>query len=405
MLRFLTWLFCCKPRFAALVGAGCCTVLMPMVASAQRRPGQGSHRGAQAYRQSAQATSQRSSLQSVVSRPSPVRPTAYSQSEMIIEGPISGGPMHEEYLAEEYVGEFGYPGASPQSHHACDSLGCDSLACGKSSFLLDWSRAELWAGTVAFTGPGNFVGNAGSAAYQTGGAFGFQEGFNFGARMPSLFSGQLGSQVGVRLTQTSLDGSTAGADRRSQMFLTGGLFRRVDYGLQGGMVVDYLHDDWFYKADLLQLRGELSFVTAHRGEWGFRFTNSQQTSDSTIIAGGNSVDLSLESLDSYRFFARRNFGPQLQSSAEFFGGWSEQKNALFGMRIELPLAAELGLEAESLYGTPPSESMLGYDQEWWNIAIALKWTPGRSFGTARDYYRPLFKVADNASLLVQRLRP
>ncbi|HBE69968.1 MAG TPA: hypothetical protein DDW52_17620, partial [Planctomycetaceae bacterium] len=200
-------------------------------------------------------------------------------------------------------------------------------------------------------------------------------------------------------------GSTAGMDRRSQMFLTGGLFRRVDYGLQGGLVVDYLHDDWFYKADLLQLRGELSFVTAYRGEWGFRFTNSQQTSESTISIGGSSIDLSLESLDSYRFFARRNFGIHLQSTAELVAGWSEQKNALVGLRIELPLAAELGLEAESLYGTPPSESMLGYDQEWWNIAIALKWTPGRSFGTARDYYRPLFKVADNASLLVQRLTP
>ncbi|HBE70385.1 MAG TPA: hypothetical protein DDW52_19725, partial [Planctomycetaceae bacterium] len=233
MLRFLNWLLGCESHIAMMIGVGFCTIWMPITASAQMRPGQNRQTSRQSYRHSARDRGQQSPLRSVVSRSAPVRQAAHAQQpEVIAEGPISG------HVSDQgYVDEFGPSVAFGQSP-ACDSCRFDSSPCGSPSFLLDWSRAELWAGTVAFTGPGNFLGNSNLVTGQTGGSFGFQEGFNFGARMPSLAGGQLGSQIGGRLTQTSLDGSTAGMDRRSQMFLTGGLFRRVDYGLQGGLVVD-----------------------------------------------------------------------------------------------------------------------------------------------------------------------
>jgi hypothetical protein len=34
--------------------------------------------------------------------------------------------------------------------------------------------------------------------------------------------------------------------------------------------------------------------------------------------------------------------------------------------------------------------------------MALVWTPGRSFGTQRDYYRPLFEVAGSGTLIATR---
>lgn len=296
------------------------------------------------------------------------------------------------------------PIASPA---VCDT-GCDTFlgtAASCRTFLFDWSRADLWLGVTAFTGPGNFIGSTGAADGQAGGAFGFQEGFNFGARVPSLLSGQLGSQIGLRLTQTNLDGSTAGTDSRNQMFLTAGLFRRVDYGLQGGLVVDYLHDDWVYKADLLQLRGELSFLLSPIHDLGFRFTSSQQTSNTQTNVAGTVTDVSLQSLDTYRFFYRVGFGADARGTAELMGGFTEESTAVWGAKIKVPLQAELGLETNVLYGTAPNSSTMPYAEETWNVSMSFVWTPGRAFGSARDYYRPLFDVADNASLLVQRIMP
>ncbi|GAB5405318.1 MAG: hypothetical protein Aurels2KO_35490 [Aureliella sp.] len=288
-------------------------------------------------------------------------------------------------------------------HPACDSYGGIQAAC--RNYLFDWSRADLWVGATGFTGPASQIGTPASPEGNVGGAFGFQEGFNFGAKLPSLLSGQLGSQIGVRLTHTSFDGSTAGADRRNQMFLTAGLFRRVDYGLQGGLVIDYLHDDWVYKADLLQLRGELSFLLSESHELGFRFTDSQQMSSSRANVGGNPVDVSLQTLDTYRFFYRVLFGPQARGTAELMGGFSSESSSLWGVKLKLPLQGELGLETNMLYSPAPSEAAMPYSHESWNVSMALVWTPGRGFGAARDYYRPLLDVADNASMLVERIMP
>ncbi len=289
------------------------------------------------------------------------------------------------------------------AHPACDSYDGIQAAC--RNYLFDWSRADLWVGSTAFTGPASHIGTPAAPEGNVGGAFGLQEGFNFGAKLPSLLSGQLGSQIGLRLTHTSLDSSTAGTDRRNQMFLTAGLFRRVDYGLQGGLVIDYLHDDWVYKADLLQLRGELSFLLSDCHDIGFRFTDSQQVSSSRANVGGNPIDVRLQTLDTYRFFYRVRFGPGARGTAELLGGFSSESSSLWGVKLKVPLRGELGLETNVLYSPAPSEAMMPYSHESWNVSMALVWTPGRGFGAARDYYRPLFDVADNASMLVERLMP
>lgn len=130
----------------------------------------------------------------------------------------------------------------------------DACCCHPFGWLLDWSRGDLWLGSTSFSAHGNFLGEGPGDQGQVSGNFGFQEGFNFGTRLPGVMGGQLGSQLGMRFTQTQLEGTNAGHDSRQQTFITAGLFRRVDYGLQGGLVVDYLHDDWLYKADLLQFQ-------------------------------------------------------------------------------------------------------------------------------------------------------
>lgn len=284
----------------------------------------------------------------------------------------------------------------------CDSCGgLDACGCNPTGFLFDWTRAELWAGTVGFTVPANFLNTASNSTGAIEGAFGFQEGINFGTRVPSLLSGQMGSQLGLRFIHSQLDGSAAGVDNRQQLFLTTGLFRRVDYGVQGGLVVDYLHDDWIYKADLLQLRGELSYLLSPCHELGFRFSDSQQIDDSSYRLPGNptSTSFRVTSLDAYRGFYRFRFSEQARGQAEMQAGWTKDSGTILGLNLQLPLQNQVGLTTTATYLIPPSDASPAYASEGWNLGIALVWTPGRQFGLARDYYRPLFDVADNGTLI------
>lgn len=301
------------------------------------------------------------------------------------------------------------PNAVYHSEHpmatACDGCGMSGIcACNPVGYLFDWSRADLWAGFASFSGEGNFVTTGAATDGEVEGSFGFQQGFNFGSRMPSLLAGQIGAQFGMRFTQSQIHGTGAGNDSRTQTFVTAGLFRRVDYGLQGGVVVDYLHDDWIYQADLLQLRGELSFLFSSCHDFGFRFTESQQVDDTQAVLRGRaaSVPIELSSLDTYRFFYRIRYGPAASGTAEINLGFSEDSHTILGLDLKTALQGQVGLHATTTYSLPADSAIDRYSREGWNLGIALVWTPGRCFGQARDYYRPLFDVADNGSLLVKR---
>lgn len=287
------------------------------------------------------------------------------------------------------------------SSNGCDSCGGQDVCCCRPGFLLDWTRAELWAGMVGFSVPGNFLSTASDSAGAIEGSFGFQQGINFGTQVPSLLCGQMGSQIGVRFIQSQLDGTAAAPDHRQQLFLTTGLFRRVDYGVQGGLVVDYLHDDWIYQADLLQLRGELSYLLSPCHELGFRFTDSQQIDDTSYQLRGSLVStaIRLSSLDTYRGFYRFRFSEQARGQAELQAGWTQDGGAILGMTLNTPLQNQIGLTTNATYLMPPKDASPSFASEGWNLGLALVWTPGRKFGLARDYYRPLFDVADNGSLI------
>ncbi len=285
--------------------------------------------------------------------------------------------------------------------NACDSCGSEFCCCNPAGYLIDWTRADLWAGTTGFVGPGNFITSGANSAGAVEGSFGFQEGVNFGSRVPSLLCGQMGAQLGLRFVQAQLDGSAAGTDNRQQTFATAGMFRRVDYGVQAGLVVDYLHDDWIYQADLLQLRGEVSYLLTPCHELGFRLTDSQQTDAITASLASSNTPITpkLAALNTYRFFYRYRYGELGRGLAELQAGWTETSGTVLGIDLKTPLQNQLGLATSVTYVIPNEDASLSFASEGWNLSMAIVWTPGRGFGQARDYYRPLFDVADNGSLL------
>lgn len=256
-----------------------------------------------------------------------------------------------------------------------------------------------------FTGQPNFASD--DAGRNDGsGSFGFHQGFNFGRPMFLIGCGEYGWQFGLRAAQSNLSGAEFTNDERTQLFLTGGIFRRVDCGWQWGVALDYLNDQWYYDVNLLQIRGELSWKVSPDNEFGFRFSQSTQSSSSVASVLDNLGGLVLtnagfEATDQNRFFHRRMLHNGITVEANI--GFSGSSEVLLGSMFDVPLTHTLGLRTGVDYLIPDGGSATnGHRQEGWNLGVSLVWTPcGRMCG-GRDYFRPLMNVADNGSFMIRR---
>lgn len=329
-----------------------------------------------------------------------------SMSREVIESPAgqriivdegAGGVQlpHSEYWEEgdcDSCGHGGY-GRKYCGDPACNACGPD---CCLPCFRLD--TLELFAGAHGFTGPLN----------RGSGSFGFHEGIN--GSVPFICG--FGIQGGYQATQNNFEGAYFTPDDRTQSFVTVGLFRRVDLGLGGGVVVDYLSDEWDYDVNLAQLRGELSWKMPCQHEWGFWFAagidrstvNARQVQfplpgedeDTVVISDGT---YTVQPLDIYAFFYRKPFACGGEGRA--WGGFSDDSRGLLGANIRLPVSNCLSFTADFLYIMPAESSQSAFAEEVWNVSFNLVWTPRFRPRCGPDYYRPLFDVANNGSFVVQ----
>lgn len=312
-------------------------------------------------------------------------------------------------------GIFGGPACGMESM-MCDGGGdCGCDACGgcdvdRIPFFLpmlriNWCRFNFFAGVQGFQGPMNFAStSAADPAVRSGsGSFGFYEGVNEGRSLKNWLGWDLSAQLGLRATQSNLIGSEFTDESRQQVFVTGGLFRRVDYGLQYGGVIDYLNDDWWYQADVTQFRGELSWKTRGCHVFGMQAMQSMggQTSGSFVQqADGTTFEstVAFEPIDQYRIFYRRMLNGSGNWSA--FGGWTEDDDGLMGASLNLPMKRNIVLATSATFLVPnEGATSNGHREEGWNISMGLVYRPGGPKGCGR-YCRPLFDVADNGTFIV-----
>ncbi|MCC9640965.1 hypothetical protein LOC71_01675 [Rhodopirellula sp. JC740] len=291
----------------------------------------------------------------------------------------------------------------------CDG-GCDGM-CGGAEidcfplFLpilrVDWSRFSFFAGSQAFKSPMNYPALDANGQPRGGsGSFGFYQGFNEGRDLRNWLGLDLSAQLGVRATQTNLEGEEFTSGRMHQVFVTGGLFRRVDYGLQYGLVVDYMNQDWYYQSDLVQLRGELSWKASACHEFGFQFMAGVTDQTVTTEAGGFTSTEVIEPVDQYRAFYRRTMGTTGHMTA-FLGGTSEE-HFIWGSEMEIPLQTNWSLLLGSAYFSPGDDTPLDANEsEGWNISLGFAFRPGVTRPKQR-YRNPLFQVADNGSFFLFR---
>ncbi|NOY43240.1 MAG: hypothetical protein GXP26_15575 [Planctomycetes bacterium] len=253
----------------------------------------------------------------------------------------------------------------------------------------------VWAGVHGFRGPRDFSPNpAAPFNNRSDSNFGFQEGINISGRAPliGLLFPQLSYQLGYQAVQSRLSGTVDSPDDRSQQFVTAGLFRRVQTGLQFGVVWDYLRDDLDEEVDFQQIRSEISLKSPRGREIGFFATTS---TNSNTING-----IAYEATDQFALFFRWNLGNGRE--CRLWGGATGSSEGIFGGEFYAPLNDRWSLQSSFNYLiTDQNAGLAGVSQEGWNIGMNLVWHLGRTARRgSRSPYRPLFAVADNGWMVI-----
>ena len=266
----------------------------------------------------------------------------------------------------------------------CDSCGCppgDACGCPRPRCWIDclgglFTNSEFFVGSQAYQGYG----------LEEDSGFGFHGGFNTGMPLNWLTCGLFSAQVGVNAVYADLASSDNSATKE-QMFYTAGFFRRVDYGLQGGVVADVLDASSEFDPRVVQIRGELSWAYPSHHLFGFRFGRNVQDHDDETQEG-----ILRKSLDNYRLFYQV---PGCNGGfSEVEAGWTDEGNALVGSRFDIPFNQCWALRSGFTYVIPDAA-----DRDGWNIFLGMSFRP-RGAGWYDFYHRPMFDVADNGSMML-----
>jgi hypothetical protein len=250
----------------------------------------------------------------------------------------------------------------------------------------------FWGGVHGFRGPRDFI-----PAGQSNSNFGFQEGVNLSGRAPlvGFLFPELSYQLGFQSLQSRLSGTATSSADRDQQFVTAGLFRRTEAGLQFGAVFDSMTDDLDERVTLNQVRYEVSLKTPRGRELGFWGA----TSTNDAVSDG----VKFATIDQYNIFYRWNFKDGYQG--RIWGGVSGDGEGILGADFYAPLNDRWSVQTGFNYQIPDENAGLaGVSQESWNIGIDLVWHWGRTARKGcRSPFRPLFQVADNGWMFVDRV--
>ncbi len=248
----------------------------------------------------------------------------------------------------------------------------------------------VFGGVQGFKGPYDQERDSGN--------FGFNEGFNIGAKVPYA---QLGYQFGWRGVESQLNGdkNTDTEQQHFQQFATAGLFHRQCEGLNFGVVWDMLNDERFHARQFSQIRTEISLIGGGCHEIGF-----------TGIFGFNDQKLDNDEFDNVKFEASDQYLLFYRihgcngGEGRFFAGANGDADGLIGADMLLPVGDRFSVQAGFEYLIPDAKNGEdGASQEAWNIGLGLVWHwDAQARKCFNNCYRPMFNVADNGTLIIDQ---
>jgi len=265
--------------------------------------------------------------------------------------------------------------------------GCNE--CLKQTYLFSpcaWKNLSIYTGKQGFKNPTDLGLN---------GDFGYHAGVNWGSPFWNRYG--VGYQLGGAVLLSDFEGNSGPlGHRRTQFFLTTGFFHRAQCsrGWQGGMVYDYLGDNFYVDMRMSQLRGEVSYLFAPH-EIGFWFAAHLNSDSRTPPAFLEQNSVTWRAINQYNVFYRYTFCNG--SYARTWAGLSGHADGIFGSDAVVPFSNRWGMQASYNYLLPRNDDSLPNNtRESWSLMISLVWFPGhRCDNDSFNRYRPLIPVADN----------
>lgn len=324
--------------------------------------------------------------------------------EIIDQGYPDGQGYQDGYYEDGYYGD-GYDDGYGYGCDECGGDGCHHCFCTcvkawiRNCCLLrceNWTNLSLFTGAQAFKGPADFGVN---------GNFGYNYGFNWGTPVWPGGRCGVGFQFGGMVAASDFNGGNSFVDsRRTQWFFTTGLFRRAPcaWGWQGGLVFDYLNDEFYVTMNLGQIRGELSYLLNNVNELGFWFATRLNSDSQTTPINFPVSSVTWQANGQYNFFYRRQFCNG--GDGRSYIGFSDYGQFNVGTQATVPMSEHWAMQIAYNYLLPNSNSSTPEaTAETWNLNIGCVWIPSRckTPNLCYDRFRPLFTVADNGSMMVK----
>lgn len=309
--------------------------------------------------------------------------------------PQSGEMMMEEVGpgVQQFDGPPGAPGCGGGDCGSDCGDDCCTDCCPDPCCTI-WENLQVFGGVQGFKSPVDQGVN---------GNFGFHEGANWGG--PVFEYGGMGGQIGAQVVQSDLAESFLFDDNRIQFFFTTGLFHRPfdNNGWQGGVVFDWLHDDYYVQMDVTQIRGEISWLSCGHHEIGF-WTALATTSDQAF-SSINDANVGWEPIDMYALFYRKYFDNG--AIGRFSAGFTGDGEGLLGVDGLAPITQHCAVVASANYimgrNDPAPEEAL---TESWGLTLSVVWFPGyKSPCSSRNPYRPIFDVVGNTTMMLKYRGP
>ncbi len=304
----------------------------------------------------------------------------------------------------------------------CYGGGFDDSCCGPDVMFgerfhpcswLSWlNETSVATGVQAFKGPFDLG---------TNGNFGFSQAINVGDVL--LHRRGIGYQIGAQVVESDLSGNLiTGTSSRTQAFFTVGMFHRAFYGRgwQGGIVFDYLNDNYYVNMNVAQLRYEYSIVGARGHEIGYWGTSSSRTDsvatpqfaaqsfNPIAVTTRGTFMRTVQPMSLNQFFYRRTLpnGGQGRAwigfaSGVYGNGSTTNTDAIVGSDFRVPLSNQFDFYGGYNYIIPSQGPPLNAVGEGWGVMFGLAFYPGRCrTGCHNGPYRPLFNVADNTTMIL-----
>ena len=242
----------------------------------------------------------------------------------------------------------------PDGQPVADDPYCRPQQVGEITKIEEWFQTtwlgnpSLWQNFNELSGVQGFKGPVDQGM---NGNFGFHKGVNWA--IPALKRAGIGFQAGGVIAVSDLSGSVTPVNStREQYFVTSGLFRRAtrNSGWQGGAVVDYLHDNFYIKMDLLQVRSEISYIY-HSHELGFwsavHIRSDKQTSPAFF---SQQPTVTWQANDQFNMFYRYTFCNG--GVGRTWGGLSGVGDIILGSDALAPLSERWAIQAVTNYLIP-----------------------------------------------------